>query len=265
MNGTGWTAITGTNFLPNPTGAALTPYAIDFDNLGRIYIANFNSGIGGLLRIDDINHASTSGAVVDSALGMTSLAIDRTNGLIYYSNGTANLFEKAVANIISGPTTISLLSESLLQTGPKSMAVDDQGILYMVIQSTTSYVVKYNPGLAAGSRVVASSTYSFTSPWGIMVKGPYVYVGDSGAGKIVRLDKNLLFVDSFSGPPTDLFYGPETFVAVLNRKFTVIDEKSNFFDRLTSFDDMSGASWTTYGSYGNSISGPGHFDFYSIC
>ena len=64
MTGAGWTAISASNFGV-VTGGALTPYAIDFDNLGRIYIANNFGTPTGLLRIDDINHASTY-SVVDA-------------------------------------------------------------------------------------------------------------------------------------------------------------------------------------------------------
>jgi hypothetical protein len=267
MNGTGWTAKTVVDF----GGITIfAPYAVDFDNQGRIYIANNtpSSTDPGVIRIDDIKHTSTF-AVVDTtyATGIKALAVDRTNGLIYYTTGSTTLYKKNINNIAAGATTTTL------SAGVVSIAVDDQGMLYTAIPGVFStafipgYVVKYNPATAG---VVATSTYSFDSPWGIMVKGPYVYVSDNNVGgtgkaQIVRLDKNLQFVDSFPGPSTDLSYGPETFVATLNRKFTVIDEKSNFFDRLVSFDDMSGAGWTTFGSYGSATSGPGHFDFYSVC
>ncbi len=147
------------------------------------------------------------------------------------------------------------------------MAVDDQGMLYMVLPSTTPYVVKYNPTTQG---VVATSTYSFAAPFsgsplGIMVKGSYVYVGDVGSAKVVRLNNtNLSLVDSFPGPSTDPFYGPEAFLAIINRKFTVIDEKSGPYDRIASFDDMTGTGWATYGSSSTSPS-TGIFNFYGIC
>ena len=273
MSGTGWTAVAAASLAGIST---FSPYAVDFDNLGRIYVSNNTVNTSdGLIRIDDINHTSSL-AVVDlpGATGISSLAIDRVNNLIYYvssspSSGLAILNVKGVNNIAASATQPSLPSLPV----PKGMAVDDQGMLYMAIPGvpgttfTPGYVVKYNPTAAAA---VATSTYSFNSPWGIMVKGPYVYVSDNtntgGTGKaqIVRLDTNLNFIDSFPGPSTNPFYGPETFVAVLNRKFAVIDENYSvlFKDRLASFDDMSGTNWTTFGSSG---SGLNQFDFYSLC
>ena len=76
-------------------------------------------------------------------------------------------------------------------------------------------------------------------------------------------NENLHFIDSFGGPHSYPLYGPETFVAAINRKFTLIDEKSGT-DRLVSFDDMTGTNWATYGSHGGSGT-PGFFDFYSAC
>jgi hypothetical protein len=262
MSGAGLTIINTATFA---TGATLTPWAIDFDNLGRIYIANLSGGLGGLLRIDDINHAS-SFVKADSALAVAaaSLAVDRSNGIVYYCSGSTILYQQNVASIPTTPGQITLPSTTFT-IGPSSMAADDQGILYMVVTYPASKIVKYNPALPPTSAVLAASTYSFTSAWGIMVKGPYVYVSDVGTAKIVRLNStDLSFVDSFPGPSTDPFYGPETFLATLNRKFTVIDEKSGPYDRVASFDDMTGAGWITYGSSSTTPS-TGIFNFYGFC
>ncbi len=258
MNGTGWTAIDYTNLGNNPTGQSIHPVAIDFDNQGRIYVADSNMG---LFRIDDINHALND-EIIDSS-SMSIVAVDRTNGLVYYGTGSTTLLQKSVANIGASPVSLSLTE---LLTGPSAIAVDDQGILYMAVQATTTSIVKFNPTLPAGSRVVATSTYGFSFssyPRGIMVKGAYVYVTDPTAGKLVRLDKNLQLVDTFSGSPTSPFTRPETFVATLNKMLTVIDEGTSV-DRLTAFNDMTGAGWTTLGSVTNG-SGQNQFAFYSFC
>jgi hypothetical protein len=72
---------------------------------------------------------------------------------------------------------------------------------------------------------------------------------------IVRLTKSLEYVDSFAGPGGDPFHGPERFVAILNKKITLIDEfaSSPDFDRLASFGDMNGAGWQTFGSTGTGV------------
>lgn len=273
MNGTGWITKAVNDF---PGTTAFSPYAVDFDNQGRIYIANNtpSSTDPGVIRVDDINHTS-SFEVVDGtyASGIRALAVDRAHGLIYYSTGSSILYQKDVNNIAASAITSDLSLDSI-GFSVIGLAVDDQGILYITCPNTDvgGHVFKYDPSAPIGSRLVAStdsSAYNFyslpSSPWGVMVKGDYVYVCDSGAAKVVRFDKNLQFVDSFPGPSTDLFYGPEAFVATLNRKITVIDEKYGWNDRLASFDDMTGAGWTTFGANGTGTSGAGFFDFYSIC
>ena len=207
ISGTGWTTITGSSLSSaiNPTGTSLTPYAIDFDSLGRIYIASQTTL--GLFRIDDIFHASSATAVpVDTTLGITSAAVDRMNGLVYYGTGSTTINQKSVNSLTSNAVPFVLTAENANIFASAGLAGDDQGILYLAVDSLLTYtwaIIKYNPALPAGSRVLATSTYAFSSPWGVMAKGPYIYVSDSGAGKIVRLDKNLQFVDSFSGPPGD--------------------------------------------------------------
>ena len=274
MNGTGWIAKTVADF----TGiTSFLPWALDFDNQGRMYIANNtpSSTDPGVIRIDDINHTSPFTQVDTTyATGIKSLAIDRTNGLIYYTTGSTTLYEKAINNIAAPATTIALSLESSIPVGPASIAVDDQGILYMAIPNHGSvalipgYIVKYDPTAALGSRVVASSvssSYVFSSPWGVMVKGMDVYASDSGSGKIVRFDKSLTLVDKFPGPSGNLLGMPETFLATLNRKITVIDEGIGAnVDRLAAFDDMSGAGWTTFGTMGYAPS-PNVFRFYNGC
>ena len=99
------------------------------------------------------------------------------------------------------------------------------------------------------------------------MNGDYVYVSDPAASKIVRLSKDLKFVDSFSGPKSDPFLGPERFVAILNKRITVVDQPHDIYGnstsanaRLVSFGGVDGADWTTYGSYGT---GQGQFEFYN--
>ena len=156
---------------------ALSTYAIDFDNLGRIYIANNFGTPTGLLQIDDINHASTY-SVVDATSGIKAVAIDRVNGLVYY-NGTNGILMKSVNNIVAAATALAV---ALI---PSSMAVDNQGMLYMIVGTS---IIKYNPTTQA----VVTASYTLTPPSifapvdGIMVKDPYVYVGDAAVGRVVR-------------------------------------------------------------------------------
>ncbi len=111
MTGAGLTKISAGNL---PGISTFSPYAVDFDNQGRIYIANNTvNTTEGLIRIDDINHPSSL-TVVDGpySAGINSLAIDRTNGLIYYTGTAAtsdcpSLMSKNISNIAALPTQLS--------------------------------------------------------------------------------------------------------------------------------------------------------------
>ena len=144
----------------------------------------------------------------------------------------------------------------------KGIAVDSDGFLYMVTTSPSHPVVKIDPKNTA--KPVATYTGTLTTPWDVLVNGNYVYVSDQGnsfssiQGKIIRLSKNLEFVDEFAGPASDPFLGPERFVAILNKPITVTD-RNNSGARLVSFSDMTGEGWTTYGSLGT---GQDQFQFY---
>ena len=148
----------------------------------------------------------------------------------------------------------------------EGIAVDSDGFVYIANTSGSippSTILKIDPNPATSPSIVTTYSDSATLvfPYDILVKGDYIYVSDPAAPKIVRLDKNLQFVDSFSGPASDPFLGPERFVAILNKPITVVDQNTTHTKaRLVSFDDMSGAGWTTYGSYGT---GPGQFEFYN--
>ena len=91
MTGTGWIEKGSTG----PTdfgGGSFMPYDVDFDDQGRIYIANSagESSVGAIVRIDDINHVSATTCVkIEPGLGggMNALAVDRINGYVYYITG----------------------------------------------------------------------------------------------------------------------------------------------------------------------------------
>ncbi len=139
----------------------------------------------------------------------------------------------------------------------QGIAADSDGFIYMARTSPSVAVLKIDPRVPG---IVKTYVGSLINPWDVLVNGDYVYVSDYTGKQIVRLTRNLDFVDSFSGPASDPFLGPERFVAILNKPITVIDEGgSGGPDRLVSFNDMTGAGWTPYGSHGG---GPGQFVFF---
>ena len=262
MSGTGW-------YDPPPT--IDSPYDVDFDDQGRIYVAYANYlGGPGILRMNDITDTSPTTLTGVSGSSMRSIAMDRLRGLLYYTDGgilwridpTVGTEEIVQLNTIPVPPEGSVYMSYV--TG---IAVDSDGFVY-VANSSSSYpaatILKINPNPASSPTLVASSSHTFSNPWDVLVNGDYIYVSDPAAStpQIVRLDKDLKFVDSITGHGADSFLGPERFVAILNKPITVIDEPSSGgVNRLISFNDMTGAGWATYGT--GSGSGTGQFMFFN--
>ena len=253
MKGTGWTT-----FAPG-----FGPYDVDFDNQGRVYFSSGSYSNNYVWRIDDISGANLTAVASGSLSRYTySIAMDRTRGLLYYTDGSS-LYQIQATPTVGTEASVAL---STLTAYPslyaEGIAVDSDGYVYMAGTYATGVIVlKLDPTAFPSSlTVVASYTGSLSFPWDVLVQGDYIYVSDSSARQIVRLTKSLLFVDSFSGPPSDPFLGPERFVAILNKPITVMDEGPSE-KRLASFSDMKGTGWTTYGS--SLGTGQGQFLFFN--
>jgi hypothetical protein len=260
MTGAGWIEKSYTDF--GVPGYAFQPWDIDFDDQGRIYIANDGSdySYAGVIRIDDINHVSLADIVeVDPNLGKNTLAVDRVNGYVYYTPGYGTLYRKNI-NSPTIETDVAeefYLNDDMPNFGTTGIAVDGQGYVY-ITNNMDSSVVKYDPALSPGNRIVKSGIVY--SPWDVTVKDGMVLVSDLEMNAISIFDLDLNYIDSYSGPTGDEFVGPRRFLGALGMPgIYVIDEAGT--DRLIYMHDISGAGWTTYGETG---SGTGQFNFFSV-
>jgi hypothetical protein len=99
----------------------------------------------------------------------------------------------------------------------------------------------------------------------------YIANNNGGAGNaILQLNHNLQFVkaygDEIDGTNTNpgQFYGPHRFVAIVNKRITVIDD--DYFgsnnDKVVSIEDITGSNWMTLPTSGD---GQSLFTFYNLC
>src|SRR4030042_702300 len=154
MEGRGWIEKSYADF--GVPGYAFHPWDIDFDDQGRIYIAN-NGGdysYAGVIRIDDIEHVSLTDIVqVDPNLGMTTLAVDRVNGYVYYYHDSGTfLYRKKInsATIESDPPVpFDLSKEAAIGTtvSTNGIAVDTEGYVYLINNAGLLNIHKYDPRL----------------------------------------------------------------------------------------------------------------------
>jgi hypothetical protein len=252
MRGTGWTQLA--------TGASASAYDVDFDNQGKIYVANDSSP--GIFLINDISDTSVTALTGVTGTYIRSIAMDRTHGLLYYTDGSS-LWRIQVTPTPGSQQLVDLASQNVF-VSTKGIAVDSDGFVYIANNYSTPEILKINPNPITSPSVVASYSGALDYPYDVLVKGDYIYISDPKGLKIVRLSKgDLKLVDSFSGPDSDHpFLGPERFVAILNKPITVVDQNGYpvYGTRLVSFGDMTGAGWTEYGSYGT---GQDQFKFYN--
>lgn len=261
MSGTGWAELAG-------AATAIYPYDVDFDSQGTIYVADYSSP--GIFQIDDIFDSTFTTLTGVTASYIKSIAMDRTRGLLYYTDGYT-LYRIQVSPTPGTEELVDLNSQGIYVNNVRGIAVDSDGFVYIANNyNSPAEVLKINPNPAATPSVVASYSGVLAFAFDVLVNGDHIYVSDPAAPKIVRLSKDLKFEDSFSGSASDPFLGPERFVAILNKRITVMDEphdqygnSTNANARLVSFGGVDGADWTTYGSYGATVQGPGYFEFYN--
>ncbi len=281
--GSGWTELTdseavaltivGGDFTSN---TQFRPYDVDIDSLGRIYIAN-NYPVSGpprLIRIDNIESTSADLVVGDITNGVVALSIDRDNDYVYYAIDNA-----IYRNDYDGTSeqTLTIASPPIASNSIRGLAVDDNGIVYIACNIDSGpAVLRGTPGTTT-LNITHTYTTNLNTPWDVMVKSSYVYVADfysdsgshqTGNDKIIQLTTTLqhqdeLTVNPANPIPSERFYGPHGFAAILNNRFYIIDDGGysgyNNYGRIVMFDDISGANWTTYGTDGT---GTGEFLFF---
>ena len=267
ISGSGWQTKNVSGFVNPPGLSIFTPYDIDFDARGRIYIANnFDSaGAHKLIRINDMVITEYNPIILDSQLAghpLRTLAIDRINNVVYFASSTQLFRCDYDGNNLKTDFAMGGIADI------SGLAVDNDGMLYITYGNAplaASYLQKYNPATES----IIGTTSAVDYPWDVLVKDNFIYVTDldgTEGYKILQFDMNLNLVGNFGvlslvNPETPgNFYGPRRFVAILNRKITMIDDNSgDDYDKLVSMSDINGSNWEYFGSSG---SGVGQFSFY---
>lgn len=251
------------------------PYDLELDNRGRIYVANNGQGNGALVwRIDSILDTTeeilidTSGSPYNDS-GYEALAIDQINGYIYVSVDTSNTIYRSDldGNGLTTLNTTTGVEEILLIYG---MVVDSDGMLYISGQNPSDQprIFKYNPETEKVVDTYFNSNFDDVL-FDIRVDDDYVYVTNmegSDDWMIIRVNKNFSNAIGYGNNVSSenhspgAFYDPRKFVAITNRKITVVDD-SGPLDKLIQMDDIEGSNWQTFPPSGD---GQSFFRFY-VC
>ncbi|MCF6335009.1 MAG: hypothetical protein L3J12_04650 [Spirochaetales bacterium] len=270
MSDSGWATATGTD-LGFVTNSNFFPYDVDIDQYGQIYIANNNTNeYAGIIRISSIIDTNPVLILSNTAAptSIKSVAIDKKNNRIYGVAANYNVYWTDY----TGSTTLGNLFFTPASGAITGIAVDDAGNVYLSgsigAVSSSAWVGKYSSSkilLASYTGSVGEEAYDIT-----ILNGEIYATKSGGSVPIEKFDLDLNLLDSYgttgTGGGTGVFYQPYNFVAIMNKKVTVIDViDSGGYAQLASFDDINGANWDVYGSYGNVVDGVGFFRFLSWC
>jgi hypothetical protein len=260
--------LTGTGFTPR-TFTDYLPYKIDYDIYGRMYIVNYSSSNPGIIRLDDIGD-STPDTIVSDTSRVPALAIDRDNSWIYYLyEDTAPNYKLARCDYNGNNVkTYGYIFEDYNFTNFLGLTIDENGILYInhnTMAAGGHEIMKYDPsGSGSVVKKITAADVPVTWAWDdirdILYKDGYLYVADYGNSTtetyIYQLNQDLtdsgvppLTIPDDSGSPHgDDYTGVKRFLAVLNRKFYVIDDHSidsDNYDRIIAFYNLSMVGWET--------------------
>lgn len=262
ISGSGWIHSTGLS-IGYGADNQFDPYDIDFDAQGRIYIANNDNTLGGVIRIDTINDILYDPIV--SLGSVITIAIDRTNSFLYYAT-TSQLYKYDLEDSINNPIGMDTINSI------RGITVNEDGILYVAGMDNIFFqdsVFRYDPV----SQVVTAtnSNASLNEPWDVLVKEDRLYVTNFNPGgslKILSLDHNLSSDEWYgdSPPPEDpgYFYGPRRFIAVLNRKIHILDEGfSGNRESILAMDNIG--PWDNWDVFNAEDIGETKFALYSTC
>ncbi len=305
MSGTGWRVIDEASMTAawSLSTTGMNPmYDAKIDSKGRVYLAvsttDGGSGFYSILRLDAFDDASPEKVKQPDGYSVFGLALDETNGWLYYLwNNEYTHVKRVPINVadmgsathesIAAPSGHDYSSDYGYED--YGITVDSDGNLYLKITNPTEGILKFTPSTTSSTYLAFYDTSAMTvngggsstyAPFDVMVRGDYVYVTmqdinypTSSGGKIVQLKKSDLSATgtSFGMPsgthPTSLttkeFFGPERFLANQNPGFTVIDDGVDDAEanigRIVHIDDLTGTNWTIYGSDGD---GTGNFYFW---
>lgn len=251
------------------------PWDVDFDNQGKIYIANNfpTDGSCVVIRLDNINDTSCETIGTGSSNAICAIAVDRFRNYLYYATNPIHLKRCNLDG--TDDRELATIAGAAIIESITGLDVDAAGMLY--ISGTTignaAAVFLYNP---LTETVISYYQTYLNNPSDIMVKSPYIYIANfRGADnyKILQLQLNIAMQMQYTagyGIQADIvnknqgyFYGPRRFVGIRNDVLIVIDDHYDYnLDKLVSMQDMSGTGWATYGDEGKST---GQFQFFYAC
>ncbi|OHD71740.1 MAG: hypothetical protein A2W19_15460 [Spirochaetes bacterium RBG_16_49_21] len=233
--------------------STMSPYDLDFDSRGRIYIADSNYRI---IRVDSLNGGNLTYFSLGGEYTPIAVAVDRNNNIVYASS---------YSQLWKGP-----LNGSLSSLDPDSlysiygMDVGSDGMLYIAgARSTdsTEGIYKYDP---TEQRVVGQYTSGgdVGTIYDVQVKFPFIFAlnpsppSENQNYRILQLQIGQNNTIDLVGHGLDTGIGTLNnaghFTAIINSGLLIMESYPN---QLIFIQDVNGTGWQVN-------TGSGEFDFY---
>ena len=217
------------------------PYDVDFDNEGRIYIANYDGSSSGIIRVDNI--FGTNPFFINTGSFTHSLTIDRALNIIYYMDG--GLVYSCDLDGNNPDEQTDIVGESI-----NGLTYSD-GFLFT---ADSGMINKYD--ISTKTIINSTSIPEIDIPDDILVKGDKIFLANmwgSPGEQILEFNTSDLSLTGNYGTSTSsidttagMFYGPRRFVAEMNDEITIIDDSTgNFLDKIIQMDNIQGDGWLT--------------------
>lgn len=169
--------------VANASFGALSPSSFKtstsvYDGAGNLYFNDYLNG-----RILELSSTNTA-SVVTSQVGNehSSMAIDGA-GDLYISSPTQGM----VRFIVPGVSNTIFNTGSLTLTSPSGVAIDGSGFIY-IADSQTNKVARVSPdGSISAYLPLTGLTTPLLNPYGLAVDGNFLYIADTGNGRIVEV------------------------------------------------------------------------------
>jgi len=170
INDSTWTPITT---LPGFTGT-FRPYDVDFDSVGRMYIANY--GDTGIIRIDNTNGDNliqSTASLFGNIPYIQTITVDRNNNRLYFATNS-QIYRSDLDGLNFEPITLTTTFSNL-----RGIDVDTKGFVYMTGTTTSPehIVIRYDPLNPFETVSFRNSTLS--TPWDVLIRNKSIYVANS--------------------------------------------------------------------------------------
>ncbi len=264
MSGAGWKSLEGGKMAVfGSLNSNFFPVDVDFDQYGNIFVANNNDTYTGIYRFSSITDSSPVPILKPSTvIGMSAVAIDRTNNRIYGLYGTSVIWSD-YAGSLTGGTPFNYIDSNLSTVS--GIAVDNDGYVYLCGQDYNSEMIIDKFSMDGGAPVKSYLGAVGTPAMDVTILNGILYATVSYRTSVARIESfdpdTLLHTASpysygtYSSAPSAAgeFAGPHNFLATMNNNLTIMDSNAdNLLSRIVSVDDITGTGWKIYGAYGSS-------------